>query len=78
MATNAVGENAPRRAFAIIVDDLRISPQLSEEARRAVRSILDSVVREGDEVVFGTTSGEAWWTARSARTSRTSARCSPG
>lgn len=66
VATNAVGENAPRRAFAIVVDDLRISPQLSEEARRAVRSLLDSVIREGDEVVFGTTSGEAWWTARTS------------
>ena len=67
VATNAAGENAPRRAFAIIVDDLRISPQLSEEARRAVRSLLDAVMREGDEIVFGTTSGDAWWTARTSR-----------
>ncbi len=67
VATNTTGAGAPRRAFAILVDDLRIAPQLSEEVRRAVRSLLDSVVREGDEVVFATTSGDAWWTARTSR-----------
>jgi len=67
VATNTGGTGAPRRAFAILVDDLRIAPQLSEEARRAVRSIFDAVVHEGDEVVFGTTSGDAWWTARTSQ-----------
>jgi len=67
VAANTAGAGAPRRAFAILVDDLRIAPQLSEEARRAVRSILDAVVHEGDEVVFGTTSGDAWWTARAGQ-----------
>jgi len=66
VATNVAGATVPHRAFAIVVDDLRISPQLSEEARRAVRSILDAVVRDGDEVVLASTSGEAWWTARTS------------
>jgi VWFA-related protein len=67
VATNAADSVGARRAFAIILDDLRIAPQLSEEARRAVRSILDAVVRDGDEVVLAATSGDVWWTARTSQ-----------
>ena len=67
-AASAITTNAPReresgRAFAVLIDDLGIAPERSEDARRAVQSFLERGVRDGDEVVVGTTSGDAWWSA---------------
>ena len=52
------------RAFVIVLDDLRIDPARAIAARQAAESFLDHSLRDGDEVVLGTTSGDAWWTAR--------------
>jgi len=64
IATNAPSERASGRAFAVLIDDLGIAPERSEDARRAVRTFLETGVRPGDELVVGTTSGDAWWSGR--------------
>jgi len=64
IATNAPGERAGGRAFAVLVDDMGIAPERSEDARRAVQSFLETGVRPGDAVVVGTSSGDAWWSGR--------------
>jgi VWFA-related protein len=62
--------NTPRsapgtgRAFAIVIDDLGMAPERSADARAAVRAFLERGVRAGDDVVLGTASGDAWWSAR--------------
>jgi VWFA-related protein len=66
----AVASNEPTarstngRAFAILVDDVRIAPERTEVARSAVVSFLERSVREGDLVTLRTSSGDLSWTAR--------------
>ena len=64
VASNASEPPKGGRAYAILVDDLRIGPPRSETARQAVASFLERSVRDGDHVILGTTSGTAWWSAR--------------
>jgi VWFA-related protein len=52
------------RGFALIVDDVGLSFRDSTETRRAVSTFLERSLRDGDEVSLGTTSGDAWWSAR--------------
>ena len=52
------------RAFAVILDDLRIASARIGDARQAATSFLDRSVHDGDEVTLGTTSGDVWWSAR--------------
>ena len=62
-----VAANEPRgtgRAFAIVVDDLRIAPERVPGARETATRFLERFVREGDLVTVATTSGDAWWSAR--------------
>jgi VWFA-related protein len=62
-----VASNEPRgtgRAFAIVLDDLRIAPERVPGAREAATRFLERFVREGDVVTVATTSGDAWWSAR--------------
>jgi VWFA-related protein len=62
----AAPEEAPRiaRAFAIVLDDLRLGPTRAEAARQGAKRFLESSLRDGDLVSLGTTSGTAWWSAR--------------
>jgi VWFA-related protein len=64
VATNEPRARASGRAFAVVVDDLNIAPERSEDARRSVSALLEDAVRAGDDVVVGTTSGDVWWSAR--------------
>jgi VWFA-related protein len=52
------------RAFAILVDDLRLAPSRAAAARQAAATFFERSLRDGDEVTLGTTSGSAWWAAR--------------
>src|SRR5262245_3729699 len=52
------------RAFALVLDDLRMAPSRAEAARKATALFLEKSLRDGDEVTLGTTSGTAWWSAR--------------
>ncbi|HXB55935.1 MAG TPA: VWA domain-containing protein [Vicinamibacteria bacterium] len=64
LSSNEAGARGNGRAFAILIDDLRIPPVQDLDARRTAASFLERSVRDGDEVTFGTTSGDAWWSAR--------------
>lgn len=64
VASNEAAVRASGRAFAILLDDIGIAPERTEAARGAVRSFLERSVRDGDEVMLGTTSGDVWWSAR--------------
>lgn len=66
-APPVVASNEPRgagRAFAIVIDDLRIAPTRTPAARDTATRFLERFVREGDLVTVATTSGDAWWSAR--------------
>jgi VWFA-related protein len=62
IATNAEGK--PGRAFAIVVDDLRLPGEQSQDVRQAVERFLDASLGPGDTVAVATTSGDGSWTAR--------------
>jgi VWFA-related protein len=64
LASNAAGARGNGRAFAILIDDLRIPAVRVLDAQRAAKSFLEHSLRDGDEVTLGTTSGDAWWSAR--------------
>jgi VWFA-related protein len=64
VATNLPLPRGAGRAFAIIVDDLRMRRDRSEVARAAVQAFLETSVSDADELVLGTTSGTIWWSAR--------------
>jgi VWFA-related protein len=59
-------EEPPRgaRAFAIVLDDLRLTRAHAEAARKAAATFLERSLRPGDLVSLATTSGTVWWSAR--------------
>ncbi len=62
VATNQ-GRRLTGRAFALLVDDLSLAPSEIISIKKAVGGFVAHGLRAGDEVVVGTTSGGAWWTA---------------
>ena len=64
LASNESATQGNGRAFAILIDDLRIPPARVLDARQAAEAFLERSLRDGDEVTLGTTSGDAWWSAR--------------
>jgi hypothetical protein len=60
----------PQRALALpassvlLIDDVGLSPALLPGVRAAVERFVSAGLREGDEVVFATTSRSAFWSAR--------------
>ncbi len=65
VSTNvAPAQHRTGRAFALLVDDLRIPRQEGDYARKAVADFVKRSLSAGDEVTLGTTSGKAWWSAR--------------
>jgi len=62
-----VASNEPRgagRAFAIVLDDVRIAPGNVPAAKETGTRFIERFVREGDLVTVATSSGEVWWSAR--------------
>jgi len=55
---------AGARTFVLLVDDVSLAPHRPEEVRKALGRFLDEGLRDGDELIFATTSGDAWWSAR--------------
>ncbi|HVQ30914.1 MAG TPA: VWA domain-containing protein [Vicinamibacteria bacterium] len=55
---------AGARTFVLLVDDMSLAPQRAEDVRRALGRFLADGLRDGDELIFATTSGDAWWSAR--------------
>jgi VWFA-related protein len=64
VVTNDVERPRIGRAYALVLDDLGLDVGAAVSARRAVTSFLERSVRDGDEVIMATTSGDAWWNAR--------------
>jgi VWFA-related protein len=64
LASNEGERPRNSRAFALVLDDVGMTPRDAVEARRAVETFLGRSVREGDELSLATTSGDAWWSAR--------------
>jgi VWFA-related protein len=64
IATSTAPGLEPRRAFAIVVDDLRLPGEETLRVRRVLASLVGTSLAPGDAVLFGTTSGEAWWSTR--------------
>jgi VWFA-related protein len=54
----------PGRGFALVVDDLALSPPEAAPVRRAAAAFIEGSLRNGDQVTLATTSGRAWWSAR--------------
>jgi VWFA-related protein len=50
--------------FFVLVDDLGLAPTRIEFLREALARLLDEGLRDGDEVILATTSGETWWATR--------------
>jgi VWFA-related protein len=63
-ATNLRPPRAGARSFVLLVDDMSIAPTRQEVVRGAITRFLDVGLRDGDELIFATTSGDSWWSAR--------------
>ena len=63
VATNDDEPSRIGRAYALVVDDLGLDLGAVTGARQAVKSFLERSVRGGDEILYATTSGDAWWSA---------------
>ncbi len=54
----------PGRAFAVVFDDMNLTRAQADQARRAVKDLLEAAVSPDDTVTLSTTSGVAWLNAR--------------
>jgi VWFA-related protein len=64
VATNRRAPEHAGRPFVLLVDDMSLAPSRGEEVRKAIAHFIADGVRDGDELIFATTSGDAWWSAR--------------
>ncbi|HVR69707.1 MAG TPA: VWA domain-containing protein [Vicinamibacteria bacterium] len=64
VATNRRGAEDRGRPFVLLVDDMSLAPARQEDVRRAIVRFLSDGLRDGDDVIFATTSADAWWSAR--------------
>jgi VWFA-related protein len=64
VASNEPGTRGTGRAFAVVVDDVSLSPDQAERARATAARFVERFAREGDLVTVATASGDAWWSAR--------------
>jgi len=64
VATNLRPTRATASTFVLLVDDMSLAPSRQETVRTALTRFLTDGVRDGDELIYATTSGDAWWTAR--------------
>jgi VWFA-related protein len=64
VVTNTTPDRGSGRAFAVLVDDLSITRPETPVVTDAVRDFLQGSLSDGDEVILGTSSGSAWWSAR--------------
>jgi len=64
VVTNVRPARTGASSFVLLVDDMSLAPSRQEIVRTALTRFLTDGVRSGDELIFATTSGDAWWTAR--------------
>jgi VWFA-related protein len=63
IASNLRGSPPGARAFFVLVDDLGLAPTRIELLQGSLTRFIDAGLRDGDEVILATTSGETWWAA---------------
>jgi VWFA-related protein len=64
VATNVRPGRSAASTYVLLVDDMSLAPSRQETVRTALTRFLTDGVRPGDELIFATTSGDIWWTAR--------------
>jgi VWFA-related protein len=64
VATNLHPKRPTASSFVLVVDDLSLAPARRDTVRTALTRFLAEGVRDGDELIVATTSGDAWWSAR--------------
>ena len=64
VSTNLRPENRTGRIFAVVFDDMHLTPFQSQRAKGAVTNFLETGTAAGDLVTLVATSGAAWWTTR--------------
>jgi VWFA-related protein len=64
VATNVGPARATASSLVLLVDDMSLAPSRQETVRTALARFLTEGVRDGDELIYATTSGDAWWAAR--------------
>ncbi len=64
VATNLRPARAASATFILLLDDMSLAPTRQETVRATLARFLTDGVRDGDELIFATTSGDAWWSAR--------------
>ena len=64
VSTNVASDSRRGRSFAVLFDDIHLSPTQALRARGAVAAFLQTGVGEGDMVTLVASAGGAWWTAR--------------
>jgi VWFA-related protein len=64
VGSSVLPPRAEGRPFILLVDDMGIAAARAADVRKALSRFLEAGVRDDDRVVFATTSGDAWWTAR--------------
>ena len=63
VATNVRKAPGAASSFVLLVDDVGLAPARAETVRAALARFLSEGLRDGDELIFATTSGSTWWTA---------------
>jgi VWFA-related protein len=64
VSTNTTSEVRTARTFAVLFDDVQMTPAQAQRAREVVASFITGSTRESDRVLLTATSGRAWWSAR--------------
>jgi VWFA-related protein len=63
VATNQRLPGEAGRPFVLLVDDMSLAPSRQDDVRTAIVRFLREGLRDGDELIFATTSGDVWWGA---------------
>jgi len=63
-ATNLRPASRAARSFVLLVDDMSLAPARQPVVRSAIARFVEAGLRDGDEVIFATTSADVWWSAR--------------
>ena len=64
VATNLAPARTGAASFVLLVDDMSLAPSRESVVRGAIGRFFADGVRDGDELIYATTSGDAWWAAR--------------
>ena len=64
VATNVASARTAARSFVVLVDDMGLAPPRAPEVRAALTRFVREGLKDGDELIFTTSSRDVWWSAR--------------